>query len=110
MIVDINKKEVKDCNFCGEEILAIAKKCKHCGEIVDAQLREIESLKKRQAQLENNKSNNNVQLNNNIIGGQFQQRVPYTHGWHFILAILTGGFWIIPWALLYLFRDKSRYF
>lgn len=27
--------ETKLCPFCGEEILAIAKKCKHCGEFLD---------------------------------------------------------------------------
>jgi hypothetical protein len=31
--------DTKDCLYCGEEILAKAKKCKHCGEFLDASLR-----------------------------------------------------------------------
>jgi len=29
---------VRKCSFCAEEILADAKKCKHCGEFVNAKL------------------------------------------------------------------------
>jgi len=30
--------ETKKCPFCGEEILAVAKKCKHCGEWIDKEV------------------------------------------------------------------------
>lgn len=32
---DIVNKQTKECPYCGEEILSIAKKCKHCGEWLD---------------------------------------------------------------------------
>lgn len=32
-------KQTKPCPFCGEEILKIARKCKHCGEFLDATAR-----------------------------------------------------------------------
>jgi len=38
--------ETKDCPYCGEQILTKAKKCKHCGEILDALLK-----RQRQAEL-----------------------------------------------------------
>lgn len=31
--------EMKNCPFCAESILAVAKKCKHCGEYLDAEVR-----------------------------------------------------------------------
>lgn len=32
--------EIKNCPFCSEEILIEAKKCKHCGEFLDKEMRE----------------------------------------------------------------------
>jgi hypothetical protein len=36
----------KTCPFCGEQVLEVAKKCKHCGETIDLLLRELEQTKK----------------------------------------------------------------
>jgi hypothetical protein len=33
--------ETKQCPFCGEEILAAAKKCKHCGEWIEQQSNQL---------------------------------------------------------------------
>ena len=33
------KPETKDCPYCGEDILAKARKCKHCGEFLDDSLK-----------------------------------------------------------------------
>jgi membrane protein YdbS with pleckstrin-like domain/DNA-directed RNA polymerase subunit RPC12/RpoP len=32
--------EVRDCPYCGEEILSKAKKCKHCGEFLDGSMKQ----------------------------------------------------------------------
>ncbi len=34
-----------DCPYCAEKINSKAKKCKHCGEILDSTMRELEFLK-----------------------------------------------------------------
>ncbi len=37
--VEAARNEHRPCPYCGEDILAVAKKCKHCGEFLDANLR-----------------------------------------------------------------------
>ena len=37
-----NQQETKECPFCAETILARAKKCKHCGEFIDATPKQID--------------------------------------------------------------------
>ena len=90
----------KKCQYCGEMVLAEAKKCKHCGEILDAQMREIENLKKNQTP--------NVFMNSST---QAQGGLrPFNHLLHIVLTVLTGGFWLIVYILLYVFRNKSVYY
>jgi uncharacterized protein (DUF983 family) len=36
----------KPCPFCGESVLQVAKKCKHCGETIDVALRAAEEAKR----------------------------------------------------------------
>jgi hypothetical protein len=38
-VLAVPGSDVASCPYCGESILAVAKKCKHCGEILDPTLR-----------------------------------------------------------------------
>lgn len=48
--VTASSTPTKDCPFCGEAVKYDAKKCKHCGEVLDAALRAIEDMKRQNAQ------------------------------------------------------------
>jgi len=89
----------KKCEYCGEQVMVSAKKCKHCGEILDAQMRDIENLKKNQSQ--------NVFMNSSS-GGTNGLR-PFNHLLHIVLTFLTGGLWLIVYIPLFIFRNKSIY-
>ncbi len=62
----------KDCPFCGERILLKAKKCKHCGEILDRKLR---------AQRERLSAPQVVQI----------ERPPKSRSIYIILGLFLGG-------------------
>lgn len=44
------RTDYRDCPFCGEPILPAAKKCKHCGEMLDPVLRSLEDSRRAAAQ------------------------------------------------------------
>lgn len=94
-----------DCPYCSEAINMKSKKCKHCGEILDPQMRELELLKTR---------TNQPQVFMNAGGGAAAgyagpvKRFP--HWIHIILCILSGGLWIPGYFLMYLFRNRRYYY
>jgi hypothetical protein len=96
------------CPFCDEAISANAKKCRHCSETIDVTMRKAEEAMRVS-------QNSTPQVFMNAGGGaasgngQMQLR-PWSHGLHIILTILTLGFWIPVWIILYLARNKSVYF
>jgi len=68
--------------------LAGAKKCKHCGEILDPALREIEMLKKQNTSLQttivNNNNNNNSNSSNQV------ERLSKSRITYILLAVFFG--------------------
>lgn len=98
-----------DCPYCAEPINPKSKKCKHCGEILDPQMREIELLKSQR---------NRPQVFMNAGGGAAAAAAAtgaggpvkrFPHWFHIILVILSGGLWLPIYLLMYLFRNKRYY-
>lgn len=81
--------EQKPCPYCAEMVAAQAKKCKHCSEIIDPALREIENMKRHGRNspiIVNNNNNNNNNNGNNSPGGYLHKsRIIYI-----VLALLLG--------------------
>jgi hypothetical protein len=107
------ERQVKACYFCGEEILIGAKKCKHCGEIVDPTLRAAEEARRHPPSppplpappvpFERYDRPNPPMVRPQVIqqtvvvrtGGGY--RVP--HVLHFCLTFLTCGLWLPIWVI-----------
>ena len=94
-----------NCPYCAETIKANAKKCPHCNEVLDAQMREIEALKKDNA-------SPNVFMNAGGGGGASSgsNLRPFGHMKHIIISIFTSGLWLPVYLCLNLFRNKSVYY
>ena len=45
---NVQQPETKKCPFCGGEVMAIARKCRHCDETIDVKLRAAEEAKRKQ--------------------------------------------------------------
>ena len=95
----------KDCPFCAEPIALAAKKCKHCGEVLDVVLRAAEEAKK-------SSERNQPMVFMNAAGGgavAVTQKKSFPHILHFFISLFTMGIWLPIWILLYIFRDKKAY-
>lgn len=100
------QKQKTDCPFCSEEIFISAKKCKHCGEILDPVLRKQNERSNQPIPIINNNIATSTSVNQKVGRGY---RRSFPHLLNFFLTIITGGFWFIIWVLWYIFRsDKYR--
>ncbi|OYY88877.1 MAG: hypothetical protein B7Y45_13870 [Sphingomonas sp. 28-66-16] len=98
-----------ECPFCAEQILARAKKCRHCGETVDVAMRKAEEAMRmvdRPAQ--------QVFMNAGGgagVGGLYGPALrSFGHGIHIFLSLITAGAWLPVWFGLYLIRDRKVYY
>jgi hypothetical protein len=121
MAVNVAREEAMSrCPYCGEDIRAIAKKCKHCGEIIDPTLRDQEALKREVEDLRRNPSQPQAPMVFNIAGGSASSSSSssaaavvsmrpssrrsvrsFPHLMHFVLTFFTCGAWLPIWILHY---------
>lgn len=96
-----------ECPYCSGEISPKAKKCRHCGEILDPQMREMELLKNQRT------APPPVYMNagggGGAAGGYAAPLRRFPHVLHIIICLITGGLWFPVYVLLYLFRNKQYY-
>jgi hypothetical protein len=99
-----------NCPFCDEQISANAKKCRHCGETIDVSMRKAEEALRASAAPTQVAPQVFMNAGGAAAGGGFQQLRPWGHGGHIIMSILTLGFWVPVWLLLFVIRNRSIYF
>lgn len=97
-----------ECPYCSEQINAKSKKCRHCGELLDPQMREIENLKSRGSPVFMNAGGGGGAA---AAGAGFGGPVArFPHRIHIILSIVSAGMWVPIYILMYVFRNKRYYF
>lgn len=99
-----------ECPFCAELISSRAKKCRHCGETVDITLRRAEEA------LRASERSSSVYMNAGGGGGAASSvgtgsvLRPFNHVLHIVLSVVTLGWWLPVYLVLYLVRNKNYYY
>jgi hypothetical protein len=99
----VDAQVIKACPFCGEAVLEIAKKCRHCGEIIDITMRAAVEEVRRAADPGRGDVNvvvhqsQAVDMDVDVRTGQGGSDFP--HLFHIIMCLLTCGLWLPIYAL-----------
>jgi len=105
-----------ECPYCAEPINPRSKKCKHCGEILDPQMREIEMLKRHQTQVFMNSGGGGGGASASSAAAASSSsndsdpRRTFPHWFHIIFTIITAGLWIPVYFLSYISRDRRVFY
>lgn len=97
--------ETRACDFCGEEVLTKAKKCKHCHETLDPAMRRAEEAM-RMAATASGGSAASASATTVVVNGP-DTRPNFPHLFHFALSVITVGMWSWVWLVHYLCRGQT---
>ena len=97
--------ETRKCDFCGEEVLPKAKKCKHCHETLDPAMRRADEAM-RLATAAGGGSAASASAATVVINGP-DTRPNFPHVFHFFLSVITVGVWSSVWLIHYLCRGQT---
>jgi len=92
-----------DCPFCGEQVLATAKKCKHCGETLDVALRSAEEDRRiaEHSSRGSGGGGGGAASSSTVVIHQIGGTRSFAgfHIAHLILTIVTCGLWLPVWLI-----------
>lgn len=92
-------KKLKECPYCGEEILETAKKCKHCGEFLD------ETAKPKQEFASEIAYKSNIKIKCPVCGYEWWAKKRRKGSW--FVEFVLYCFFFIPWMIYSSWRWKG---
>jgi len=95
------EKETKACPYCWEEILATAKKCKHCGEFLDWTKREEQSVSASVIPY-------NKKLTIKCPNCWYEWKPKKDTPWSIWTELLLWIFFIVPWLIYSFWRMWAK--
>lgn len=96
----------RDCPFCGERVMAVAKKCKHCGETLDVALRSAEEARRFSEQAPPGGGGGGGGAASASTTVVVRDGRGFPHGLHLLLTLCTCGLWLPIWIVLALFSSR----